>query len=122
MQRTRDAGLVPSAHDLSSRSLNAEENYQRFSGMLLKNKSLLVPTRLALKRQRATLKGLDWQTRSAPLDGLQMELGNSDEFFVDLDDEDEAEQERRPAQPRHTTPLSMVIPRTAPTDMSLLHK
>ena len=122
MQRVRDAGLVPSAHDLSSRSLNAEENYQLFSGILLKNKSLLVPTRLALKRQRATLKGPAWQSRSAPLDGLHIELGNFDEYLVNSEDEDEAEQEQRPAQPRHTTPLSMVVPRTVATDTSLSHK
>ena len=56
IKHAHENSLVSLAHDFAHRGTKRDENYQAFSASLLKNKSLLVPTRLALKRQRAALK------------------------------------------------------------------
>jgi len=74
-----DTSLVSLAHNFASDISRRQGNYQRFSASLLKNKSLLVPTRLALKRQRAALKSPALQYEPLQSETFQIELGNPDE-------------------------------------------
>lgn len=79
MKHAHDNSLISLAHNFASRLSKREANYRKFSESLLKNKSLLVPTRLALKRQRAALKSPSLQYEPIRSAAYQIELGNSEE-------------------------------------------
>jgi hypothetical protein len=136
LKRPHDNSLVSLTQDLPYRTSNPERNFQTFSASSLKNKTLLVPTRLALKRQRATFRGPTMQFEPIQTDALQMELGNAEELTIhnDQDDDDEhniittpiihlsPEQNRMQSTSNHTSPLRGDTPHTAPTDISLLYR
>ncbi|CAF2439667.1 unnamed protein product [Rotaria sp. Silwood2] len=128
--------LVSFAQDLSQRIPNPKDNFQKFSTSLLKNKVLLVPTRLALKRQRASLKPPSLKHEPVFSDKLQMELGNAEELTLHSDhDEDEhsttmisqhiqlsRERNRMQSTSNQSSPLRGDTPHTVPTDISLLYR
>ena len=114
----------------------SEENLDQFTRKLLKNKSLLVPTRLALKRQRATLQPSTRRLEPLYSDTVQMELGNPDEYLmhnVSTDDEDlkaimsenlpsPPEQYRTQSISNQSSPIREETPHTLPADISLLYR
>lgn len=114
----------------------SEENLDQFTRRLLKNKSLLVPTRLALKRQRATVQPLTRRLEPLYSDTVQMELGNPDEYLmhnVSTDDEDlkaimsqniqpSPEQYRTQSISNQSSPIREETPHTLPADISLLYR
>lgn len=112
-----------------------EENLDQFSKKLLKNKSLLVEARLALKRQRATLQPSARKFEPLYTDVVQMELGNPDEYLhsVSTDDEDvkafiaqnlqpSPEQYRTQSISNQSSPVREETPHTLPADISLLYR
>jgi hypothetical protein len=130
-----DNSVISMEENLPHRLLNAEENFEKFSTSLLKNKTLLVPRHLALKRQRASLKLPNQKLRPVYSDTLQMELGNP-EGFLSNNDRNEGgmntmmsqyirlspEKNRIQSTSNDTTPLRGDTPQTAPTDISLLYR
>ena len=121
--------------NLPYRTSNPEEDFQKFSTKLLRNKTLLVPTRLALKRQRASFKSPNKRLEPMYSDTLQMELGNPEELSLRSDlDEDESkilitqntrlsfEQNRMQSISNPSGPLREDTPHTLPTDISLLYR
>ncbi|CAF0895140.1 unnamed protein product [Rotaria sordida] len=128
--------LVSFAQDFSQSIPNPKNNFQKFSTSLLKNKALLVPTRLALKRQRASLKPPTLKYEPVRSDTLQMELGNPEELTLHSDqDEDEhttamisqymqlpKEQNRMQSTSNQSSPLREDTPHTGPTDIALLYR
>ena len=111
---------------------NAAENFEKFSSCLLKNKNLLVPTRLALKRQRAGFKPPSRQILIEHVNSntFQMELGNPDEGQTSIDYESDdggntllthADTIRLRSQSNQSS-ISRDTPHTAPTDISLLYR
>lgn len=113
-------------------TLNAVENFEKFSSCLLKNKNLLVPTRLALKRQRAGFKPPSRQILIEHVNSntLQMELGNPDEGRTPIDYESDdgantlithTDTIGLPSRSNQSS-TSRDTPHTAPTDISLLYR
>ena len=142
LRRPHAASLISTAFDVPSPRSDPEKNYQLFSKSLLKNKSLLVPRRLALKRQRGPLKGPVKAYGPVKLDLLQMELGNPEEYLLQWDSyddeqDDEDDEQIRKVSPRlnvspekkqnelssqYSSPLRVTTPHTAPADISMLFK
>lgn len=127
--------LVTFGQDMSHSLPNAEDNFQKFSTTLLKNKALLVPRRLALKRQRASLRPSLKQFEPISTDTLQLELGNPDDSPLHSErDYDERmtltshnmrysrEMNRMHSTSNHTTPLREDTPHTLPADISLMYR
>lgn len=81
----------------------------------LKSRNLLVATRVALRRQRAALKGPSLQYEPIRSDALQMELANPDESIS----ESNYNAMISSSLSNHTSPLRQDTPHTAPTDISL---
>ena len=84
----------------------------------VKNRNLLVAARLALRRQRAALKGPTLQYEPTRSDTLQMELASRDETFID--------QHRdvliSSSLSNHTIPFRQESPQTVPADVSLMFR
>ncbi|CAF3433769.1 unnamed protein product [Rotaria sp. Silwood1] len=128
--------LVSFTQNLSQRIPNPKDNFQKFSTSLLKNKVLLVPTRLALKRQRASLKPPTLKCEPVYSETLQMELGNPEELTSHSDhDEDEQtattisqhmhlsrEHNRMRSTSNQSSPLRGDTPHTVPADIALLYR
>jgi hypothetical protein len=135
MKNPHENSAASSNQDFPRRIQNPEQRFQTFSTSLLKNKGLLVPTRLALKRQRASLKAPSTKFEPVHSDILQMELGNPEELLLhnDRDDEDHTsmvtrgthllpEQNRMQSTSNQTSTVRGDTPHTAPTDISLLYR
>ena len=138
MKHPHAASLVSPAPDVTPQTLNPEKNYHLFSKTLLKNKSLLVPRRLALQRQRGPMKGPMMVYGPVKFDLLQMELGNPEEYLMQWDSYDDDDEDDRQNTPRlnvslekkqtellsshHPSSMRVNTPHTAPTDISLLYK
>jgi hypothetical protein len=133
--RPHDNSVISMEENLPHGPLNAEENFEKFSASLLKNKTLLVSRHLALKRQRASLKLPNRKLRPVYSDTLQMELGNPEGFLLNNDRNEggmntmlsqyirlSPEQNRIQSTSNDTTPLRGDTPQTAPTDISLLYR
>ena len=117
MKHAHDTSLITLAHNFASRLTKREENYQKFSASLLKNKSLLVPTRLALKRQRAALKSPSLQYEPLRSESFQIELGNFDQTTAPT-----PEYIRTKSTTNSTSQLREDTPHTLPTDISLMYR
>jgi hypothetical protein len=136
LKHPHDNSVMSFEHKLPYYTLNAEENFSKFSTSLLKNKTLLVPRRLALKRQQPSLKSSTKKLQPVYSDTLQMELGNPEESTVHNNrDDDEfnttitqnihlsSEQNRLKSTSNNTSSLLRGdTPHTAPTDISLLYR
>ena len=133
LRRPHAPSLVSMSTESPRQPNRPGDNFYSFTLSTLKNKSFLVPTRLALKRQRASLK--DPVRAFVPLqsESLQLELGNPDDFLIrwsppSQTEEDEMRLEFSPEQQRlqHSSqcpgPLRMNTPFNAPADISLLYK
>ncbi|CAF0821994.1 unnamed protein product [Didymodactylos carnosus] len=70
---TKEKTILALANDITHRAGNSSKD-----PLTLKSKSLLVPTRLALKRNRGEFGAPSLFRKPAIFDGLQMELGNLD--------------------------------------------
>ena len=124
IKQTHNTSLASLAHNFAHRVSNHQENYQRFSASLLKHKNLLVPTRLAIKRQQAALKYPSLQYEPMRSDGLQIELGTTDDELIRYN-------QRTPPSPDYTQtkttlyqsgPVREDTPHTLPTDISLMYR
>ena len=134
LRHPHPSSLVSTPSDYLQRPIQPAENYHLFSRTMLKNKSLLVPTRLALKRQRASIKAPLRALESVESQSFQMELGNPDELLIHWNSQqDEPTEEDPPAgfSPEHQTfqnsshfrgPLRVNTPYNAPADIALLYK
>lgn len=135
IKQPHDNSLISFEQNLPQHVPNPEERFEKFTTSLLKNKTLLVPRRLALKRQRATLESPTRKLDPIYTDTLQMELGNPDELILHTDaDDDELTtmisqnvhisptQNRMQSTSNHTSPLRGDTPHTLPTDISLLYR
>jgi hypothetical protein len=135
IKHPHDNSAASFTQEFPQRMSNPEQKFQAFSTSLLKNKGLLVPTRLALKRQRASLKAPTMTFEPDRSDILQMELGNPDELLLHSNPDDE-EHTTLVSQNTHllsgqngmqstsyrSSPLRGDTPHTAPTDISLLYR
>jgi hypothetical protein len=117
MKHAHDTSLVSLAHNFASELLKRQENDQGFSASLLKNKSLLVPTRLALKRQRAAIKSPTLQHEPIQSETFQIELGNPDENIATP-----TEFNHIKSTSNYINQLREEIPQTVPTDISLMYR
>lgn len=106
MKRTHDNSVASSTQDLTRRGPVAEPKPPKISTTSLREKGLLVPARLALKRQRAVLK--------PPT--MKIEPDNHDAYQVELGRMDELESPQRPNTFRGGTP------HTAATDISVVYR
>ncbi|CAF1162348.1 unnamed protein product [Rotaria sp. Silwood1] len=128
VKRAHDISLVTLAQDFAYRVSKRQENYQKFSASLLKNKSLLVPTRLALKRQRAAFKGPSLQYEPIRSEKFQIELGSlNDERGqsnrIDTRQTTTPEDDNRiKSTSNQTSSLREGTPHTIPTDISLMYR
>jgi len=135
LKRPHNNSAMSFEQKLPQHTPNAEENFEKFSTSLLKNKTLLVPRRLALKRQQTSFKPPKKNLEPVYSDTLQMELGNPEEFTIHNDrDDDEPntiitqnthlspEQNRTQSTSNNTSLLRGDTPHTAPTDISLLYR
>ncbi|CAF3662217.1 unnamed protein product [Rotaria socialis] len=127
--------LVSFPQDAAQRMRNPKEDFLKFSTSLLKNKGLLVPTRLALRRQRASLKPSAMNYEPIRSDTLQMELGNPEESILHSDRVDvehnpivshtlhlSREKFRMQSSSNQSSPLRGDTPHTVPTDIGLLYR
>ncbi|CAF2585624.1 unnamed protein product [Rotaria sp. Silwood2] len=127
-KRAHNISLVTLAQDFAHRVSKRQENYQKFSSSLLKNKSLLVPTRLAIKRQRAAFKGPSLQYEPVRSEKFQMELGS----LVDTTEQIYRGDTRQTTTPEEdnrikstsipTSSLREDTPHTNPADISLMYR
>jgi len=106
IKHVHDTSLVSLAYNFASRVSRRQESYEKFSASLLKNKSLLVPTRLALKRQRAAIKSPTLQYEPVRSETFQIELGNPGDITTS----------------NHINQLREDTPHTLPKDISLLYR
>lgn len=135
IKHPHENSLISFEQNLPQQIPNADENFEKFTTTLLRNKTLIVPRRLALKRQRASLKSPTRKLDPIYTNTLQMELGNPDELTLHSDhDDDELTtmisqnihlspvQNRIQSNSNHTSPLRGDTPHTLPTDISLLYR
>jgi len=118
VKHAHDTSLVSLAHNFAAGFSKRQENYQKFSASLLKNKSLLVPTRLALKRQRAALKSPTLQYEPIRSETFQIELGNSDDTTI----RSSPEPHRIKSTSNYISLLREDTPHTLPKDISLMYR
>lgn len=114
MKHAHDNTLISLAHNFATRHSKRDENYRKFSESLLKNKSLLVPTRLALRRQRAALKSPALHYEPLRSAAYQIELGTSIETTSSS-----PEYIRTKSTNSHGRGDT---PQTIPTDISLMYR
>ncbi len=117
MKHAHDTSLISLAHNFASQISKRQGNYKKFSSSLLKNKSLLIPTRLALKRQRAALKSPSLQYEPIRSNTFQIELGNTDETTATPPD-----YTRIKSTSNYTSQFREETPHTLPTDISLMYR
>lgn len=117
LKHAHDTSLTSLAHNFASRLSKREEHYRQFSASLLKNKSLLVPTRLALKRQRAALKSPSLQYEPLRSEIFQIELGN-----FDPSTSPSPEYIRAKSTTNSNSQIREDTPHTIPTDISLMYR
>jgi hypothetical protein len=122
-----DISLVSFAHNFVSRTSKRRESYQKFSASLLKNKSLLVPTRLALKRQQAALKSPTLLYEPIRSDTFQIELGNPSDITTQNDQQYTKAISSEHNQIKSTSnynsgQVKEDIPYTLPTDILLMYR
>jgi len=79
LKHPHDISLISLANNFVSQTSKRTTDYERLSSSLLKNKNLLVPTRLALKRQRAAICSPLLQYEPIRSETFQIELGNTNE-------------------------------------------
>lgn len=79
LRHAHDTSLISLAQNFASQTTKRENAYGNLSSSLLKNKNLLVPTRLALKRQRAAMRSPLLQYEPIQSETYQIELGNTNE-------------------------------------------
>jgi hypothetical protein len=108
LKHVHDNSLITLAHNFAYQASKRQANYQKFSASLLKNKTLLVPTRLALKRQRAAFKSPTLQYEPIQSETFQIELGNSNNI-------PSSEDHRIKSTSIHTN-------HTTPNDISLMYR
>jgi hypothetical protein len=113
---------------------NPKEDFEQFSNKLMKNKTLVVPRRLALKRQRAPLKPTAKKLAPLYTDSLQMELGNPEELALRSDHGEEdlktmisnihssVDHNHSQSISNHSSPRRDETPHTVPADISLLYR
>lgn len=117
LRHAHDTSLTSLAHHFAAQTSKRDENYRQFSASLLKNKSLLIPTRLALKRQRAALKSPSLQYEPLRSETFQIELGNSDQGTSPT-----PEYIRAKSTTNSTSQIREDTPHTLPTDISLMYR
>ena len=97
-------------------SLNKQ--YRQNPTPVLKNRNLLVAARLALRRQRAALRGPTLHHEPVRSETLQMELGNPDEVLL----EHNRDTTLSPSLSNRTSPFRQESPQTIPADISLMFR
>jgi hypothetical protein len=117
LTHAHDNSLISLAYNFASGVTKRQENYQKFSASLLKNKSLLVPTRLAIKRQQAALQNPSLQYEPLRSETFQIELGNPTDIKSTSPDYN-----RIKSTSHYTSQLRGDTPHTALTDISLMYR
>lgn len=125
-ERAPDTSLASVSHDQYLRILTREERNPTTPSAKLTNRNLLVSRRLALKRQRAAIKGPSLHYAPIRSEAFQLELGNADDIQTSDDRHTIASpsvsnQRLRPIS-THTAPFRGETPRTAPADISLMYR
>lgn len=128
-KHAHDTSLVTLAQEFAFRVSKRQENYQKFSETLLKNKSLLVQRRLAIKRQRSGLRGPLLNYEPIRSEKYQIELGNSTDVTTNAG---RTRIESRPTTSpednitqttsNHSSALREDTSQQAPTDISLMYR
>lgn len=118
LTHAHDNSLISLAHNFASGVTKRQENYQKFSASLLKNKSLLVSTRLAIKRQQAALQSPSLQYEPLRSETFQIELGNP----TDIKSTSSPDYNRIKSTSHYTSHLRGDTPHTALTDISLMYR
>jgi hypothetical protein len=123
--KSNQAETMQHAHVTSSASTAREqiytispehhERYRILSTAPLNNRNLLVPTRLALKRQRATMKGLSLHNQSTRSAIFQMELGHNQDVEGQYDSPDRF-------LSRQTTSINGKTNGSSPTNITLAYR
>ncbi|CAF1116969.1 unnamed protein product [Rotaria sordida] len=127
-KHVHNISLVTLAQNFAHRVSKRQENYQKFSASLLKNKTLLVPTRLALKRQRAAFRSPLLQYEPVRSERFQIELGNLDNTIIQNHRDDTRptttpeDDNRIRSTSNQTNSLREDTPHILPTDISLMYK
>lgn len=80
IKTTHDHSISSSLNDFAHHATTNEPKLRKISTTSLKDKGLLVPARLALKRQRPVLKPPVIKPESEDSDGFQIELGRTEDF------------------------------------------
>ncbi|CAF3610687.1 unnamed protein product [Rotaria socialis] len=119
--------LVTLAQDFAYQVSKRQGNYQKFSETLLKNKSLLVPRRMAVKRQRAGFKGPSLQYEPVRSENYQIELGNSTDTTAQTNRNESRpttspEDTQNQTSSHRTSSLREETPHALPSDISLMYR
>jgi hypothetical protein len=117
-KHAHETSLVSFGHHPPSRRSKRPETFQKFSASLLKNKTLLVPTRLALRRQRAALKSPSLQHEPIQSETFQIVLGNP----TDQDERTSPEYRQIKSASNSTSQHKEDLSHPLPTDISLMYK
>jgi hypothetical protein len=130
-KNVHDNSVASFAQDLPPRIQIPEQKLLKFSTTSLKDRALLVPTRLALKRQRPPIKPPTIKHESVNSDTFQIELGHLEESTThrvqDYDKYHSLMSQNTPFYPEQSTafhPNSARVdtPYTAATDISLMYR
>ncbi|UJR27010.1 hypothetical protein I4U23_008315 [Adineta vaga] len=118
VKHVHDNSIASPTHDFARNMTKNESKYPKISITSLKDKGLLVPARLALKRQRATLKPPITRYEPEDSEGFQIELGRTEEF------EPQNSQDRKLllTTPNHPNSARGCTPHTIATDISVQYK
>lgn len=130
--------LVSFLQDIPEHVSNPKQDVLKFSTSLLKNKALLVPTRLALRRQRPSVKASTVLSEPILSNTHQIELGNPEDLPSQNDHRNTTNSELNTLGPQvlhlsrekfrmqstsnQSSPLREDTPHTLPTDISLLYR
>jgi len=130
-KNVHDNSLATFAQDVPPRIQIPEQKLLKFSTTSLKDRALLVPTRLALKRQRPPIKPPTIKHESVNSDTFQIELGHLEESTThrvqDYDKYHSLMSQNTPFYPEQSTAFHLNsargdTPYTAATDISLMYR
>ncbi|CAF1362064.1 unnamed protein product [Adineta steineri] len=94
---------------------------EKVSTVTLKDKGLLVPARLALKRQRGSLKPATMKTEAIDSSAFQIELGHTEDFDLQ-NSEDFDKHHAMQSTPFHPNSVRGDTPHTQATDISVMYR
>ncbi|CAF0791762.1 unnamed protein product [Adineta ricciae] len=118
VKNTHDNSTSSSLNDFAHHTTTNEPKLRKISTTSLKDKGLLVPARLALKRQRPMLKLPVTKPELDDSDGFQIELGRTEDF----EPENSQERKRLQTTPHNLNSARECTPYTIATDISVRYK